>query len=108
MTPKRAIKILRRHNRWRRGADIETQDPAMIGSAIDTLCDAVELFESKFTKLDKPKYSGAPMLDSVLGTPNADFRAWVDSLPPTYWTRYDLSAARIGWEAALQKVQSTK
>jgi hypothetical protein len=55
---------------------------------------------NRFTKLDKPKYSGAPMMDSVLGTPNADFRAWVDSLPPTYWTRYDLSAARIGWEAA--------
>lgn len=54
----------------------------------------------KFTKLDKPKYSGDPMLDSVLGTPNADFRAWVESLPPTYWARYDLSAARIGWEAA--------
>lgn len=54
----------------------------------------------KFTKLDKPKYSGEPMLDAVLGTPNPDFRAWVDSLPPTYWARYDLSAARIGWEAA--------
>jgi hypothetical protein len=61
---------------------------------------------NRFTKLDKPKHSGDPMLDSVLGTQNADFRAWVDSLPPTYWTRYDLSAARIGWEAALQKVQS--
>ena len=30
-------------------------------------------------------------LDAVLGTPNADFRAW---------SRYDLSAARISWEAA--------
>jgi hypothetical protein len=106
MNPKQAIKILRRHNRWRRGDEIPMQEPAMIGKAIDTLCDAAEAMESKFTKLDKPKYSGDPMMDSVLGTPNADFRAWVDSLPPTYWTRYDLSAARIGWEAALQKVQS--
>ena len=54
----------------------------------------------KFTRLDKPKYSGDPMLDSVLMDTNPDFRAWVDSLPPTYWARYDLSAARIGWEAA--------
>lgn len=54
----------------------------------------------KFTKLDKPKYSGDPMLDDVLAKENADFRAWVNSLPPTYWARYDLSAARIGWEAA--------
>lgn len=61
--------------------------------------DLIEDLISKFTKLDKPKYSGAPMMDSVLGTPSAEFRAWVDSLPPTYWTRYDLSAARIGWEA---------
>jgi hypothetical protein len=54
----------------------------------------------KFTRLDKPKYSGDPMLDAVLADTNPDFRAWVDSLPPTYWARYDLSAARIGWEAA--------
>ena len=56
--------------------------------------------KSQFTKLDKPKYSGAPMMDSVLATRNPEFDAWVASLPPTYWTRYDLSAARIGWEAA--------
>jgi hypothetical protein len=62
--------------------------------------------KSQFTKLDKPKYSGAPMMDSVLATRNPEFDAWVASLPATYWTRYDLSAARIGWEAALQKVQS--
>lgn len=54
----------------------------------------------KFTRLDKPKYSGDPMLDSVLMDTNPDFREWVHSLPPTYWARYDLSAARIGWEAA--------
>ena len=55
---------------------------------------------AKFTKLDKPKYSGLPMLDEVLSNPNPEFIAWVASLPATYWTRYDLSAARIGWEAA--------
>lgn len=56
----------------------------------------------RFTKLDKPRYSGEPMLDEVLGTPNPEFNAWVESLPPTYWARYDLSAARIGWEAAMK------
>jgi hypothetical protein len=60
----------------------------------------IEALTKRFTKLDKPKYSGDPMLDSVLGETNEDFRAWVESLPPTYWARYDLSAARIGWEAA--------
>ena len=55
---------------------------------------------AKFTKLDKPKYSGLPMMDQVLAKPNPEFIAWVASLPATYWTRYDLSAARIGWEAA--------
>jgi hypothetical protein len=60
----------------------------------------IEALTKRFTKLDKPKYSGEPMMDSVLATTNPDFRAWVDSLPPTYWARYDLSAARIGWEAA--------
>lgn len=68
--------------------------------------DLIEDLVSKFTNLDKPKRSGDPMLDSVLGTPNADFRAWVDSLPPSYWARYDLSAARVGWEAACKFIQA--
>lgn len=54
---------------------------------------------SKFTKLDQPRYSGVPMMDSVLAEPSPAFREWVSSLPATYWARYDLSAARIGWEA---------
>ena len=62
--------------------------------------DLIDELLQRFTKLDKPKYSGDAMLDSVLGTTNAEFRAWVESLPPSYWSRYDLSAARIGWEAA--------
>ena len=58
----------------------------------------LERLKAKFNKLDQPKYSGAPMLDHVLGTPNPKFKAWVATLPPDYWARYDLSAARIGWE----------
>ena len=55
---------------------------------------------AKFTRLDKPRHSGDPMLDAVLATDNPAFNAWVASLPTTYWARYDLSAIRIGWEAA--------
>ncbi len=62
----------------------------------------------KFTRLDKPKYSGDPMLDSVLKVTNPAFRNWAHSLPPTYWARYDLSAARIGWEAACDKALRSK
>lgn len=56
-----------------------------------------------FTKLDQPRYKGDPMLDSVLETRNDEFRAWAESLPKEYWARYDLSAARIGWEAAKKR-----
>jgi hypothetical protein len=47
---------------------------------------------------EKPT-KGDPMLDAVLKTESPEFRAWVESLPPAYWARYDLSACRIGWEA---------
>lgn len=67
----------------------------------------IKHLESKFTKLDKPMYSGNPMLDSVLETSNPEFDAWVKSQSPTYWARYDLSAARIGWEAAMTKQKGT-
>lgn len=32
-----AIIILKRHNRWRRGAEIEMTDPTILGIAIDTI-----------------------------------------------------------------------
>lgn len=80
--------------KWLRDNSSGEHSPA--AAAADLIDDLLQ----RFTKLDKPKYSGDAMLDSVLGTTNADFRAWVDSLPPSYWSRYDLSAARIGWEAA--------
>lgn len=31
---------------------------------------------------------------------NPEFNAWVASLPPRSWAHYDLSACRLGWEAA--------
>jgi hypothetical protein len=32
-----AIAILRRHNRWRRGAEIAQEDPTVLGLAIDVI-----------------------------------------------------------------------
>lgn len=34
-------------------------------------------------------------------TRNLEFEAWRDSLPEKHWAKYDLSACRLGWEAAL-------
>lgn len=28
-----------------------------------------------------------------------DFRAFVESLPDSHWSKYDLSAVRLGWDA---------
>lgn len=50
---------------------------------------------------------GDPMLDAVLDTPNPQFDAWVKSLPPAYWARYDLSACRIGFEAGAAPQQQS-
>ena len=74
-------------------------------SNLERQCNALA---ARFTRLDAPKYSGAPMLDSVLEIPCPEFRAWVETLPATYWARYDLSAARIGWEAGRKSAQSDK
>lgn len=59
----------------------------------------VARLKAKFTKLDRPMLKGDPMLDAVLLERNSEFDAWAATLPETYWARYDLSAARIGWEA---------
>lgn len=32
---------------------------------------------------------------------DAAFLAWRDRLPPTHWSKYDLSACRLGFDAAL-------
>jgi hypothetical protein len=42
MTTQQALDILKRHNIWRRGADIQMQSPAEIGEAIDK---AVEVLQ---------------------------------------------------------------
>ncbi len=35
MTVKQAIKVLKKHNNWRRGGRASQQDPKLIGEAID-------------------------------------------------------------------------
>lgn len=35
MDTQEAVQILDRHNRWRRGADIEMENPTLLGIAID-------------------------------------------------------------------------
>ncbi len=35
MTVKQAIKVLKKHNNWRRGGRANQQDPKLIGEAID-------------------------------------------------------------------------
>lgn len=37
------------------------------------------------------------LLDGCLGTADQDFKDFVDALPAKHWSRYDLSAVRIGW-----------
>lgn len=38
-----AVNILERHNKWRRGADIEQENPVKIGVAIQTVLKAVKV-----------------------------------------------------------------
>lgn len=42
MTIKGATAILEKHNRWRRGEDIEMIDPALLGTAIDIILDKLQ------------------------------------------------------------------
>ena len=42
MTVKQAIKVLKKHNNWRRGGRGSQQDPKLIGAAIDVAIDVME------------------------------------------------------------------
>jgi hypothetical protein len=39
-------------------------------------------------------------LEQKLLERSPEFEAWAHSLPPKHWSLRDISAARIGWEAA--------
>lgn len=47
MKIKKALKILARHNKWRRGAGIPMENPTQLGIAIETI---LETFKPKKTK----------------------------------------------------------
>ena len=42
MTVKQAIKVLKKHNNWRRGGYSHPQDPKIIGEAIDVAVAIIE------------------------------------------------------------------
>ena len=47
MTVKQAIKVLKKHNNWRRGGRASQQDPKKIGEAIDV---AIVMMEAMLVK----------------------------------------------------------
>jgi len=47
-------------------------------------------------------------LDQEIATNNRikkdkEFKSFIDSLPKEHWAKYDLSAVRLGWDAAMKK-----
>lgn len=53
MTGKEAIELLRRHNEWRRGAEIEMESPEKLGKAIEAVCARVEYLEGMIVRLNQ-------------------------------------------------------
>lgn len=53
MTSKEAIELLRRHNEWRRGAEIEMESPEELGKAIEAVCARVEYLEGMIGRLKR-------------------------------------------------------
>lgn len=45
----------------------------------------------------KLKGCGDPVIDDCLGTDDPTFTAFVATLPEAHWSKYDLSAVKIGW-----------
>lgn len=52
MNIKEAIEILKRHNKWRRGAEIPMENPTIIGIAIDTVINYYENNSELIEKLN--------------------------------------------------------
>ena len=77
-----AVNMLRRHNRWRRGDDtVEAVDPALLGCAIDTVCDHIEKqakVADDVVRLDFIISKGARVM--------SDQR---DESPACYWLRWE-------------------
>lgn len=58
MNIEKAIGVLKRHNIWRRGADIEMTSPKKLGEAIDTIVNHYE--KSKEERTDTKSNGHAP------------------------------------------------
>ncbi len=53
MTLKEAIELLQKHQQWRRGADIDMQNPTQLGIAIDILIEeALKNFVDNVTRIE--------------------------------------------------------
>lgn len=46
------------------------------------------------------------MSEPIFTEPDPEFDAWRDSLPDKHWAKYDLSACRLGWDAAKARAES--
>lgn len=53
MTVKQAIKVLKKHNNWRRGGRGSQQDPKIIGEAIDVAIVMLESASKRFPTLNR-------------------------------------------------------
>ena len=65
MTIDEAIKVLKLHNKWRRGAEIEMQTPKQIGIAIDVVISQINrnAHIEKIELGDRVYYDSTPMQD---------------------------------------------
>lgn len=54
-------------------------------------------------KAEPVKLSDAKELNDLLLEPDPSFHAWRDTIPQKYWARYDLSAVKLGWSAAMKE-----
>lgn len=53
---------------------------------------------------DEPKLSDSQELNRLLTTKDPSWDAWKQTIPEKYWARYDLSAVKLGWSAAMELV----
>lgn len=52
----------------------------------------------------EPKLSDSQELNRLLTTKDPSWDAWKQTIPEKYWARYDLSAVKLGWSAAMELV----
>ena len=65
MTLPEAVRIVKRHQEWRQGAEIEMSEPKIITQAIDTLLKQIEERYTKQEFLDTAEFCEVSMIDEV-------------------------------------------